>query len=360
MIPRKKKSIVALIASIFILAVILSRMNLGKTWAAITGVSWAWVATVLLLNLINTWIEAVRWKLIISSVKKEARVSSAFAGILAGVVGNAILPFRLGDGLRAYYLAKEEDIPVASSLSTVVLDRIADVTFFLALVAVTAVFFHLSLIFTRKNLYEALSLTGILILVIVLLRFAAKSSFKSAGRIGRRISEQLARFTKGLSSLRGTDLHLPIGFLSALSWIVRLTMVYVMFLAFHLSLPVIAAPVVLIFINLGIAIVSTPANLGGFELAALAAFRFFPVDGETAISYALVFHAAEVLPMVLLGLIVMFFVARGRARGKLESMIPSEEIPIPYERAAGLESLENLEEVGAAFSPVWGKDKREG
>lgn len=82
-------------------------------------------------------------------------------------------------------------------------------------------------------------------------------------------------------------------------------MVLTIFRAFRFDLPFIAAPVVLIFSNLGIAAVSTPANLGGFELSTLAALKLFGVETELALGCALVFHLVEVLPMVLLGLAIM-------------------------------------------------------
>lgn len=83
-------------------------------------------------------------------------------------------------------------------------------------------------------------------------------------------------------------------------------MVLAMFRAFHLNLPIIAAAVVLILSNLGIAAVSTPANLGVFELSTLAAFKLLQVDTDLALSYTIVLHMVEVIPMVLLGLAVLW------------------------------------------------------
>ena len=78
-----------------------------------------------------------------------------------------------------------------------------------------------------------------------------------------------------------------------------------MFGAFHLTLSLIAAAVILTFANLGIATFSTPAGLGAFELSTLAAFRLFSVDYEIAVSYAIALHIIEVGPMVLFGLLVL-------------------------------------------------------
>ena len=84
-------------------------------------------------------------------------------------------------------------------------------------------------------------------------------------------------------------------------------MVWVMFEAYHLSLPFVAAPVVLILTNLGIAVVNTPANLGSFEVCTVAALKLFSVDAELALSYGIALHLVEVIPMMLLGLFVLWF-----------------------------------------------------
>ncbi len=306
MIWQKKLHIVALAVSVTFLTFILTRLNFVKIWHAFVGISWIWVVCVLLLNLLDTWIEATRWNLIVSSVKKAARTYIALAAISVGVLANTLLPLRVGDGVRAYFLSREEKISLASSLSTLMLDRLMDIGFFLILIALTAPFFHFPLSVERTELFAGGLLGIILVSLIVLMKFSSYLDSKLKGKPGRRISRQLNRFAMGLSALRDAGVLLPAGILSALSWGVRSTMVWTMFRAFHLNLPPVAAPVILIFVNLGIALVNTPANLGGFELATLAAFKLFEVDTEIALSYAIILHLVEVVPIVLLGLVVLW------------------------------------------------------
>jgi hypothetical protein len=68
-----------------------------------------------------------------------------------------------------------------------------------------------------------------------------------------------------------------------------------------------ATPITLILLNFGIAIVSTPANLGGFELAVVGALKLFSVETEIALSYAVALHAIEVAPMVAFGMFFLWF-----------------------------------------------------
>jgi uncharacterized membrane protein YbhN (UPF0104 family) len=74
--------------------------------------------------------------------------------------------------------------------------------------------------------------------------------------------------------------------------------------AFHLSLPPSATVTALVIINLGIAVVATPGNIGTFELTTAAALAFWSVPSQTGLSVGIATHIVEVVPPVLLGLVV--------------------------------------------------------
>lgn len=303
---QRKAYVIVMIVVVVLFALILRNINTAKLWRALIGIGWVWVVAVFLINVLNTWVEALRWKLILGSVKSNVRPTSTFAAMLVGVVGNSVLPLRLGDGARAYFLARREAVPVASSFATVMLDRVMDVTFFLVLVVVTGFYFRFPLLVRRGGILGGIALGGAVIVLILFVRFGPHVQVKFSSRLGKRLADQIHRFTMGLSSLKSAGVLLPAGALSCFSWILRLMMVLAIFKAFHFDLPFIAAAVVLIFSNLGIAAVSTPANIGGFELSTLAALKLFSVDTEVALGCALVFHLVEVIPMVVLGLIALW------------------------------------------------------
>jgi uncharacterized membrane protein YbhN (UPF0104 family) len=111
----------------------------------------------------------------------------------------------------------------------------------------------------------------------------------------------------GLSVMRNAGLLFPVILASALSWLLRSSILWFMFKAFSFDLPLIATPIVLILLNFGIAIVSTPANLGGFELAIVAALnRLFSVKMEIALSYAVALHAIEVGSIIAFAMVFLW------------------------------------------------------
>ncbi len=299
---RRKAHVGAVVVTIALLAIIVSRVDLSKLVHAFEGVAWAWVGGVFALNLLNTWVEALRWRLILSSVKRETRTLNAFAALLVGVVGNTVLPLRLGDGARAYFLARREELSIASSLGSVMLDRIVDVTFFLIMMLLGGLLFPLPRLVARAGFVAAAGVGVAVAIFVILIVVRPHIEVRFGSKIGKGLAGQIHRFTVGLSSMKKAHILLPAGALSVISWGLRILMVVFMINAFHFDLPAVAAVVVLVFTNLGIAAVSTPANLGGFELWTLAAFTLFGIDTEHALSCAIVFHAVEVAPMVLLGL----------------------------------------------------------
>jgi hypothetical protein len=303
---RRVVSLISLAASLAVLLLLFSRMNLALAARSLTEIRWGWVLALALLNIVHTWVEAERWNLIISSVKPDSRVPQAFAAILVGVLGNILLPLRLGDGARALFLARKQKMRFSGALSTVVLDRVVDIAFFLALVGVTALFFPFSSSQRRTFAVSALALAVVVAVLILLAKGSLSAKVRSLGKPGRAVSDQIAHLRIGVSALRNAGIMLPTGALAALSWIMRATLVWMMFRAFRLDLPVLDAAVTLILLNVGTAAVNTPANVGGFELSVVAALALFGVETERALSFAVLLHAAEIIPVVFLGLGVLW------------------------------------------------------
>jgi uncharacterized protein (TIRG00374 family) len=253
------------------------------------------------LNIATTWLEAVRWRLLAKPVAPGVRLRSTFYGLLIGTVANVLLPFKLGDGARAYAFAEDEGIPFAAAMSTVVLDRMLDVATFVALAALTVPFAPLPARVTRT-----IAVLGIAIAVLFAAIVWGRRTDQAAAPRAGRIAAHYDRFREGLSALHTGRLLAPALGISVVSWIVRFVFVWTMFQAFDLSLPLAASAVLQVAINVGIAVVGTPGNLGSFELACMGGLALFGVPGDVAFSFGAALHLTEVAPVVALGLIMMW------------------------------------------------------
>jgi uncharacterized membrane protein YbhN (UPF0104 family) len=75
--------------------------------------------------------------------------------------------------------------------------------------------------------------------------------------------------------------------------------------AFHLGLPLAAAILVTVAINLSLVLPSSPAALGVFEAATILALNAFDVPHADALSYALVLHLLNLVPFLLIGAVLL-------------------------------------------------------
>lgn len=305
MTSSKAGRIATLAVSVAVLAVLVWRVDPRSVARDFEGVRWGFVIATALLNLANTGIEAMRWRLLATPVAPHVRLRSTFNGLLAGTLGNVLLPFKLGDGARAYVFAEAEGVPFAAAVSTVVLDRMLDMAGFVVLVALTVPVAPLPSRVTHMLPWAVAGLGGAIALLFVLTRGRRTRDVAAAPRTGR-LRAHLDRFRAGLAALHTGRLLVPAIGVAALSWSVKTSLVWTMLQAFNLSLPLVAPAVLLVVVNLGIAVVGTPGNVGSFELATIGGLALFGVADDAAFSFGAALHVTEVLPVVVLGLVMMW------------------------------------------------------
>jgi len=297
----KKAWIVGLAVVLLFFAFILYRIKPSRLVEAVVGVSWGWVAVAGLVNILNVVVESVRWHQIVLTVKRRAKFQRIVEAFLVGFFGNIIFPLRVGDGLRVYFLSRQEEIKIPEVIWTFVIDRLVDVLFFLALIGITGLYFPLSGEAERIFHILLLIVSLIIILIFVGVSFSGRGERENWPAWRKRINDLVDRFiTAWRALLRARNLAL-VSLAALFSWILRVMIIWAIFRAFHLGLPLVASVIGLIMVNLGLAAVNTPANVGGFEMGLVAAMKLFSVDTTVAMSCALLLHVVEVVPIFLLG-----------------------------------------------------------
>jgi uncharacterized membrane protein YbhN (UPF0104 family) len=126
----------------------------------------------------------------------------------------------------------------------------------------------------------------------------------AAGRAPAALATTLDRIIAGVTILGHRGRLVSAISASLVSWTTRAAILWCMLRAFHLMLPLSATVSMLVIVNLGIAVVAMPGNVGTFELAAAAALALWSVSPEMALSVGIATHVIEVAPPVLIGLAV--------------------------------------------------------
>jgi glycosyltransferase 2 family protein len=294
--------------------------NLDQVWQAFVESKKAWLVPALLVLGLAVWMRAVRWW---SLYAPETRppLPAVTRALLVGYFYNNVLPLRAGEAARVVALGREPGASRAEATSTVVLERAYDVLALLVLL-----FALLPWLPPIRWLGAALVLFGIVafaVLVAVVvhgrwghrpLHFALRPLHRVPRLEPERVERGALNLSRGLAGLRHPRVVVGAAFWTLLSWVVVGVSAWLVMLAFDLGLSPVAGVFVMITINLALILPSAPAAVGVFEAATLIALDAYDVPDSDALSYALVLHAVNFLPYILVGLVVLHRVGWRPAR----------------------------------------------
>jgi uncharacterized protein (TIRG00374 family) len=282
-------------------ALYIARSDPAAIGHALAGMSWRWAVIAGLLNLLGVVIDGSRLRIIVSAVGR-VKFLHVLQAQLVGIVGNVLFPFKLGEGARAYVLARHHELPTATAVTMVVLDRVLDALMLPLFVVLASLLLPLPPAVLKYRGWMLASLAVATVAgVIIARRLRARHA---AGRAPSFVAGTFDRIIDGITILSHRHRLAGTIVVSLVSWTARAAIFWCMLQAFSLDLPVSAAVTVLVVVNLGIALVATPGNVGSFELATAAALALWGVSSETALSVGIAAHVIEVAPPVLIGLAV--------------------------------------------------------
>lgn len=307
-----------IISGIFVFLIVY-RLDFKELGTALKSASYIFLIPIFLLFVLNLLIRSLRWRYLIKPVKK-IRVKSLFSATSIGFMANMVLPVRMGEFVRAFVLAYKEKISKSASFATIVVERLFDGFTVLSILVLILTFvnFPEEMGFIGRNLKTAgylsfifyLFILGILIFLRLdksrVIRWFRTIFFFLPERLLNRFLQILDSFSSGLQILEGGRQFFPIIFLSALLWLTVVIVNYIVFVSFHLNLPLYAPFFLVVMQAIGVMIPSSPGFIGTFHAASVIGLAFFGVSKEVALSAAIVMHAAFFIPIVTLGFIFLW------------------------------------------------------
>jgi uncharacterized membrane protein YbhN (UPF0104 family) len=239
-------------------------------------------------------LQALRWWIVTRPVLR-VRYGEAFGALLVGGLLNAILPARAGDLLRVQYLAERARVSRATLYGTELIDFWTDKSGWLP------AFFVLGLTGSPPSwMYRALAVMAVIALAlfagVLVLRRRLRNLGASDGWKGR--------FAVGLAASSPARLAVTALLLAALPWVWEALAIHLVGSAASISLTPLQAFVLLTAFNLAM-MVPVPGGLGVHEAASCAVLVSFGVPFERALAFALVYHASQLLPYAVGGVLAL-------------------------------------------------------
>jgi uncharacterized protein (TIRG00374 family) len=150
-------SLIGILLFIFIL----TRIDLSSLFEIFLGINLFFLCCALIVNGIAIVVKSFKWKLIVSTLKKEISLSLSIRAFLIGFSFSVLTPAKLGDFVRAFYI-RDEQCTLGKALSSVVTDRLIDIVTLFSFAFVGILVF--SFVFHR----EILSVSLLVILAVAI------------------------------------------------------------------------------------------------------------------------------------------------------------------------------------------------
>jgi uncharacterized protein (TIRG00374 family) len=304
--------LVGVLVSVGALYIVAQGLDFTKVAGALKSANYWWLIPNVVVILVTMLIRAVRWGSMVRPLKVvpfEKLLSATAVGFMA----NNVLPFRLGEFVRAYSLSSQDkEISKSASLAMIFTERVI-----FDLITLAGIF-GLVLLTTELSVPTEVKQGSMLILLAasigILFTFVmALWPTKVSSFIGKYLTvlpekvrgiatEVITRFSLGLSFMRSPSAGAMVLAQTVVIWVALGLSNLFVFVAFDLNLPLEASFATLAVVSIWIMVPSTPGFVGVYHAAVVYTLAQYDVGKDEAVACALIMHAAQFTIVTLFGL----------------------------------------------------------
>jgi len=301
------------------------------------SINYTWMLASLVVVVLSFTVRVLRWQVIL---RTSAKISfwKAYHPMMIGFMLNCILPARVGELARPAVLQQKEGVPFTTGLATVAAERLFDLLFLMLLFAVVLSYVKIdsniemtfgSYRLNRETLIaigsgmikiSLILIFGIALVTIDSIRrqlrmvilnipnFFSFAGSSATDAVSRFFCLPLVGIIENIASGFGLMKNVKnIGicmFFSLTIWLLQALSYWVMTLGCPgIELSFFESTAVLIIICFFIALPSVPGFWGLWEAGGVFALSLFAVASKEASGFALVSHAIQMFPVIIVGLV---------------------------------------------------------
>ena len=128
--------------SLALLLLLLYQVDLGEIKDALREANYFLLAPSVAIYFVAVLFRAVRWRYLLAPMGVFP-VRRLYPVVIIGYMANNLLPVRLGEVVRSYYLSRQETVNTSSALATIAVERVFDGLTLLFFAAVVSLFLPL-------------------------------------------------------------------------------------------------------------------------------------------------------------------------------------------------------------------------
>ncbi len=309
----RKQFIAGIAISLILLVIVFWKTDRQALWDACMSANYWYILPSVAVTFVCMWLRAVRWQLLFAPIKKIS-IHSLFSAVMIGFMANNLLPARLGEFVRAYVIARHEKVAKTASFGTIVVERVFDglvLISFLVFGFFTTTALPGWIVYSGYVFGSIYTVTLCFLFVLVAkpelaLAFLDYVLHFAPDKTAERARALIQSFMVGLESLRSIFRILSVAFMSFLLWSIFALSIHYALLAFNLELPYMGSLFLMSIIGFGVTIPSSPGFVGTFQASCVVGLALFSVSQSDALSFSIVFHASQYVPVTIVGLIYLW------------------------------------------------------
>jgi uncharacterized protein (TIRG00374 family) len=295
----------------------------------------------LLIMFLSHGVRAWRWRIVLRPLKRQTSLWLAFKATIAGYAMNNLIP-RSGELVRPYVMARGENIPMAGTLASVVVERLADVLALAALIVFSLLSFQsrVTNVFPMFNgdILWGLAVMLLLLISLILVFFSERRTEQMVTIVTHPLPAkwrdkiiQMGRdFSHGIRGLEKSAI-IPLIVGTAGIWGLYGISMYVSLQAFDdpAMVALTLRDAFLLLTLSGIAFtIPTPGATGSYHaLITTGLSMIFGVPASIALAYAVLTHALSYISITFIGL--GFLLKEGISFGAAKNLNSNEQDPHP-------------------------------
>jgi hypothetical protein len=326
--------LVGLAVTVFFLWISFGDVKWRDLWKGLREVRYIWAVPFMAVTLLSMFFRTIRWKYLLEPVVKVP-ARKLFDPIMVCFTLNSILPGRAGEFARAYLVSKDYKAPFSATLATVIVERIVDglslLAFFVAIIAFmglgqgamewkgyTINAETLQQLSKKLLVFCIVLLAGTLLMLWGPFHRLVLRVIRGVPFVPVKLKTGLARFieslVQGFYSLKSFRIVFWVVFHTITVWVTVGWSLVLMSYGFPgLTMTFMQGMATSIIICIAILIPAAPGYWGLYEVGTIVALMMLgivPVDAKgapmpegkaLALSYALVAHFIQMIPILLLG-----------------------------------------------------------
>jgi uncharacterized protein (TIRG00374 family) len=310
--------------SVVSLYLVIRQVDLGAVGRVLGSAAPGWVAGVTACIAIDVVCRTVRWQGLLAPIQR-VRFVPVLGYLLVGYLANNVLPARLGELVRSHYLGDRENMSRATTLGTIVVERVVDTAVLVAIASAAILVLNVRGVVASAVLV-GLGITGLLIVGLAAALVAHRLPYadRAVAAVERwpTVISLAGRLRGGLAVAgRPRTVAVAVGW-SVVAWSATVVGFAAAGHAVGMELTWGQAALLAAGVSLATAIPAGPGYLGTFELAAVQIAAVFGVGADPAVALAVLVHAVILVLTSAGGAVALLLLGWRRKAGVAAPAVP--------------------------------------